>query len=201
MVSPFNLAWNLLKALPEQQGFVPAYSPVNIADSDYYRHGVAQANSPSTSLIEASELGDPLGSSGFSEPQSTGTLHPAVLGMLARQKRDEIENANIDAIYGVGGEPRDAQGRPLTEYNETYEDRYGGMKPINYPGEKFGSEELWEQYGERPNTNLATGPLSEAPVFTSKYNDTGPNPENLPYLYPNTNFDEKYLANPYESPR
>ena len=171
MVSPFNLAWNLLKALPEQRGLLPAYSPVNIADTDYYQHGVAQANSPSTSLIEASELGDPLGSSGFSEPMETGTLHPAVLGMLARQRKEEL-------------------------YDERYPDP-------NYPeGGHYGPEELWEQYGERPNTNLATGPLSEAPVFTSKYNDTEPNTENLPYLYPNTNFgEEKYLANPYESPR
>ena len=189
MVSPFNLAWNLLKALPEQQGFLPPYSPVNLADTDYYQWN--QGQEPSASLVDAHHLGSPEGYSGYAdEPIETGTLHPAILGMLARQKRDEIENANIDAMYGespmTAARYRDAQGRPVKQFSEDYEDEYGlsRNRTINYPEEKFGTEELWEQYGERPNTNLATGPLSEAPVFTSKYNYTGPNTENLPYLYP-----------------
>ena len=99
---PFDIAWNLLKALPEQQGFIPA------RDAKY------------------------------DGPHHTGTIHQAILGMLARQKRDEL--LDLPAL----------------------------PEPAVVPGEKFGPEELWEQYGEHPNLNLETGPLSEAPVFTSE---------------------------------
>ena len=119
-MKPIDAAWNLLKALPEQQMFVERTPRTTVSGADDYEY--EYENRPEIDRYGA---------------RSLGTVHPAILGMLQRRTDDYHRHYGISPNLNLDmGKEADTRIESDRKMNSHYpEDGYGevGMSIAQAP--------------------------------------------------------------------
>lgn len=96
-MSPFDAAWNLLKAIPEQQAFSAYARPPRTMGAPFYRDRYD---------------GKPDTEHGYDMDQY-GTVHPAIIGMLSRRASGGIPSLHVEREHSMKN-PRFANNLEIT---------------------------------------------------------------------------------------